>query len=414
MAMMPPQTPAQAIERTVREEWGRILAALVKSLGDFQLAEDSLQDAVERALVAWGDSGLPAAPAAWLITTARRKAIDRIRRDTRFAARRAELSQLLDASHQGGPEAELETIPDKRLEMIFTCCHPALDQKTQVALTLRTLGGLSTEDIAAAFLDKPATMAQRLVRAKQKIAGARIPYEIPQQADLHDRITAVLAVIYLVFNQGYSNLNAQSQPLTGEAIRLGRIICHLLPDEPEAVGLLALMLLHDARYHSRRDREGALVPLEAQNRNRWDRAKIVEGDALLRKTLPKGAVGPYQLQAAISGIHAGSPTWDGTDWAQIAALYALLFQIQPTPVVQVNHAVAISYVSSASEGIALLTPLEDMPNFARYQPYHAARAALFARCGDLDRAKRSYGEAITLTDDLAERQFLERRRDMIS
>ena len=354
--MLPPQTPAQAIERTAREEWGRILAALVKSFGDFQLAEDCLQDAVTRALEVWGDSGLPDAPDAWLMTTARRRAIDRIRRDTRFAARRAELSHLLDSAHLDQSEVAQEVIPDKRLEMIFTCCHPALDQKTQVALTLRTIGGLSTGDIAAAFLDKPATMAQRLVRAKQKIASAGIPYAIPQQADLPERIAAVLAVIYLIFNQGYLTLNAQSQSLTDEAIRLGRIMFHLLPGEPEVMGLLALMLLHEARRHGRRNGQGELIALEDQNRKRWDRAKIVEGDALLHRALPQGAVGPYQLQAAISGIHAGSPTWDATDWAQIAVLYGLLFQIQPSPVVQVNHAVAVSYARSAAEGIALLVP----------------------------------------------------------
>ena len=412
--MLPPQTPAQAIERTAREEWGRILAALVKSLGDFQLAEDSLQDAVTRALEVWGDSGLPDAPDAWLITTARRRAIDRIRRDTRFAAHKAELSHLLDSAHLDEADVGQEVIPDKRLEMIFTCCHPALDEKTQVALTLRTLGGLSTDDIAAAFLDKPATMAQRLVRAKQKIAGARIPYEIPKQTDLPARISAVLAVVYLIFNQGYSTLNARSQSLTDEAIRLGRIMSHLLPDEPEVMGLLALMLLHEARRHSRRNGDGELIPLEDQNRKRWDRAKIAEGDALLRRALPQGAVGPYQLQAAISGLHAGSPTWDDTDWAQIAALYTLLFQIQPSPVVQVNHAVAVSYARSAAEGIALLDPLKDTPVFARYQPYHAACAALFAREGDRTRAKQSYAAAITLTDDPAERHFLERKRDMVS
>ena len=414
MPMMPPQTPAQAIERTVREEWGRILAALVKSLGDFQLAEDCLQDAVARALEVWSDRGLPDMPAAWLITTARRKAIDLIRKDARFAARKAELSHLLDSAHENPPEIIPEVIPDKRLEMIFTCCHPALDQKTQVALTLRTLGGLRTNDIAAAFLDKPATMAQRLVRAKQKIAGARIPYEIPQKADLLDRIAAVLAVIYLIFNQGYSTLNAQSQQLTGEAIRLGRIMRHLMPDEPEVAGLLALMLLHDARYHSRQSSDGALIPLEEQNRKRWDRAKIAEGDALLRVTLPKGAVGPYQLQAAISGLHAGSPRWEDTDWPQIAALYALLFQIQPTPVVQVNHAVAVSYARSAQAGLALLSPLASTPNFSRYQPFHAACAALFARNGESDRARASYATAIALTDDPAERWFLERKCSMIA
>lgn len=414
MPMLPPQTPAQAIERTVREEWGRILAALVKSLGDFQLAEDCLQEAVARALVAWKDNGLPDAPAAWLITTARRKAIDMIRKDTRFAARKAELSHLMDIAHQDACDATPETIPDKRLEMIFTCCHPALDEKTQVALTLRTLCGLSTDNIAAAFLDKPAAMAQRLVRAKQKIAGARIPYRIPRHADLPERITAVLAVIYLIFNQGYSTLNVQSQQLRGEAIRLGRIASNLMPDEPEVAGLLALMLLHDARQLSRRNSEGELIPLEDQNRKRWDRGKVAEGDALLRKTLPRGGVGPYQLQAAISGLHTGSPTWENTDWAQIAALYALLFQMQPSPVVQVNHAVAVSYARSAAEGLKLLSPLKGAPNFVQYQPYHAACAALFARNGELDRAQQAYAEAITLTDDPAERRFLERKRAMIS
>lgn len=221
-------------------------------------------------------------------------------------------------------------------------------------------------------------------------------------------------MIYLIFNQGYSTLNAQSQQLTAEAIRLGRIMRHLLPDEPEVAGLLALMLLHDARHHSRRDRHGELIPLEGQNRRRWDRAKIAEGDALLRETLPNGAVGPYQLQAAISGIHAGSPAWEETDWPQIAALYALLFQIQPTPVVQVNHAVAVSYARSAKEGIALLEPLQDTPNFARYLPYHAACAALFARNGDPIRARQSYDTAITLAEDPAERRFLECKRDMVS
>lgn len=414
MPMLPPQTPAQAIETIVQEEWGRILAALVKSLGDFQLAEDCLQDAVARALEVWTDTGLPNVPAAWLITTARRKAIDRIRKDARFAAREAELSHLMDLANADAVDDAPHAIPDKRLEMIFTCCHPALDQKTQVALTLRTLGGLNTDQIAAAFLDKPTTMAQRLVRAKQKIAGARIPYEIPEQAELPARIAAVLAVVYLIFNQGYSALNAQSESLTREAIRLGRILSHLLPEEPEVMGLLALMLMHDARHDSRRDPKGELVPLEAQNRKRWDRSQIAEGDALLRKCLPRAAVGPYQLQAAISGIHTSSPSWEETDWAQITALYALLYKIQPTAVVQVNHAVAVSYAHSAAEGLTLLAPLESTQNFARYQPYHVACAALYARNGDLDRARQCYATAISLTDDPAERRFLERRRAKIS
>jgi RNA polymerase sigma-70 factor (ECF subfamily) len=410
--MLPPQTPAQAIEQVVREEWGRILAALVKSLGDIQLAEDGLQDAVARAMEVWPETGLPDVPAAWLMTTARRKAIDRLRRDARFAARIPELSHLIDRTQDD--EVTKEMIPDKRLEMIFTCCHPSLEQKTQVALTLRTLCGSSTNDIAAAFLDKPATMAQRLVRAKQKIAGAGIPYRIPDTSELAPRVTAVLAVVYLIFNQGYSTLHKRSRSLTDEALRLGRTLHYLLPNEPEVAGLLALMLLHDARRIARRNTQGAMIPLEEQNRNRWDRAKIKEGDALLRQTLARGAIGPYQIQAAISGLHAGSPSWTETDWAQIAALYALLFQMQPTPVVQINHAVAVSYAQSTSDAIALLDHLNKAPNFAHYQPYHAACADIFARDGDVARATRSYARAISLASGPAERQFLERKRDALS
>jgi RNA polymerase sigma-70 factor (ECF subfamily) len=410
--MLPPQTPAQAIDRVVREEWGRILAALVKSLGDIQLAEDGLQDAVARAMEVWPETGLPDVPAAWLMTTARRKAIDRLRRDARFAARIPELSHLIDRTQDD--EVTKEMIPDKRLEMIFTCCHPSLEQKTQVALTLRTLCGLSTDDIAAAFLDKPATMAQRLVRAKQKIAGAGIPYRIPDRSELAPRVTAVLAVFYLIFNEGYSTLDQRSSGLTDEALRLGRTLHYLLPNEPEVAGLLALMLLHDARRMARRSPQGAMIPLEDQNRNRWDRAKIKEGDALLRQTLARGAIGPYQIQAAVSGLHAGSPSWSDTDWAQIAALYALLFQMQPTPVVQINHAVAVSYAQSTSDAIALLDHLDKAPNFAHYQPYHAACADIFARHGDVARATQSYAQAMSLASGPAERRFLERKRDALS
>ncbi len=407
--MMPPRDPAQAIERTLREEWGRILSALTKSLGDLQLAEDCLQDAITRAMEVWPTKGLPDSPAAWLISTARRRAIDLFRRDARWAARVPELSYLADIANQ--PEDRRpEIIPDKRLEMIFTCCHPAIEQKTQVALTLRTLGGLSTDAIAAAFLDKPQAMAQRLTRAKRKIGAAGIPYEIPDRDKLQERLNAVLAVIYLIFNAGYS---VPSQ-LDDEAIRLGRIMHHLMPEQAEVAGLLALMLLHDARQLARTGPDGAFIPLEDQNRNRWDRAKITEGDTLLQATLPRGQVGPYQLQAAISALHAQSPRWADTDWAQIAALYGLLYQIQPSAVVRVNQAIAVSYAQSVTAGLALLDQVADEPQLTGYQPYHAARADLCARAGDLTAAKASYETAIALTTEESNKQFLQSKLKLIS
>lgn len=406
---MPPPTPAQAIERTVREEWGRILAALVKSLGDFQLAEDCLQDAITRAMAHWPKTGLPKTPAAWLITTAKRRAIDRLRRDARFAARVPELSHLMDLENRAEDETDAEAIPDKRLEMIFTCCHPALAQKTQVALTLRTLGGLTTDAIAHAFLDKTDAMAQRLVRAKRKIAVAGIPYQIPDRDMLPERLAAVLAVIYLIFNAGYTDASARQRNLSDEAIRLARIVHHLMPDEAEVAGLLALMLLHDARRAARIDGQGRMVALEDQNRKRWDRARIGEGDRLLRQTLPRGQVGPYQLQAAISALHAQSPDWAQTDWPQIAALYELLYQVQPSPVVRVNQAMAVSYARSIPEALQLLGSVADDPHLNHYQPYHAARADLLARNGENGAACASYAQAIALTEQSAERAFLEQK-----
>ncbi|WP_341368308.1 RNA polymerase sigma factor [Yoonia sp. BS5-3] len=407
--MLPPLQSETLIERTLREEWGRILSALTKSLGDLQLAEDCLQDAITRAVEVWPEKGLPDAPAAWLISTARRRAIDRFRRDARWAARVPELSYLADLEAQAeGPDPE--AIPDKRLEMIFTCCHPALEQKTQVALTLRTLGGLTTEDIATAFLDKPQTMAQRLTRAKRKIAAAGIPYEIPDRDKLPERLTTVLAVIYLIFNAGYST----PSPLAGEAIRLGRIMHQLMPDQAEVAGLLALMLLHDARRLARSGPAGEFIPLDSQNRNRWDRAKITEGDALLQATLPRGQVGPYQLQAAISALHAKSPSWDATDWPQIAALYGLLYQMQPSVVVRVNQAMAVSYAQSVAAGLAMLDGLSDDPQLASYQPYHAARADLCTRASDLPAARTSYRTAIRLTTEDSNRRFLEEKLKNIS
>ncbi len=412
--MLPPHTLHQAVERTVREEWGRILAALVKSLGDIQLAEDCLQDAIARAMEFWPETGLPRSPAAWLITTARRRAIDTLRRDARFAQKVPELSHLADLENDGQDAEGCEVIPDKRLEMMFTCCHPALEQKTQIALTLRTLGGLKTEAIAAAFLDKPEAMAQRLVRAKHKIAAARIPYEIPERAMLPDRLAGVLAVIYLIFNAGYTDASATQRSLSDEAIRLARIVHHLMPDDAEVAGLLALMLLHDARRPARIDAQGQMVALEDQNRKRWDRGKIAQGDRLLRETLPRGQVGPYQLQAAISALHAQSPSWDQTDWPQIAALYELLYQVQPSPVVRINHAMAVSYTRSVADALALLGSVADDPQLLTYQPFHVAYADLLRRSGDIAAARESLDRAVSLTEHDTERSFLQRKRDNLS
>ncbi len=410
--MLPPHSLQQAIEKTVRDEWGRILAALVKTLGDFQLAEDSLQDAVISAMQHWQTYGLPRSPAAWLITTARRKAIDRLRRDQNFNSKQAEISYLLDLEHQAGDAFQPELIPDKRLEMIFTCCHPALEEKTRVALTLRTLGGLTTEEIAAAFLDRPDAMAQRLVRAKKKIALAGIPYQVPDHLVLPERLSSVLGVLYLIFNAGYTGGVGETpvrSDLTDEAIRLTRIICELLPDEPEVGGLLALMLLHDSRRFSRGDANGNLVPLELQNRKRWDVSKITEGAALLEDILPKQRVGPYQVQAAISALHAQSASWEETDWPQIEALYQMLYRMQPTPVVYINLAVAVSYARSTDVALTMLDAVADDGRLNRYQPFFAAKADVLSRAGNPRAAKACFQTAIDLATNSFERQFLQQK-----
>jgi RNA polymerase sigma-70 factor (ECF subfamily) len=411
--MLPRHTLAQAIDRCAREEWGRILAALTKSVGDMQLAEDCLQYAVAKAMDVWARDGLPDGPAAWLITTAKRRAIDRLRRDARFAARTPELSYLadLDQLTAGADDPE---IPDKRLEMIFTCCHPALEEKTRIALTLRTLGGLSTDAIAQAFLDRPDAMAQRLVRAKRKIAQAGIPYEIPDLTMLPERMTGVLSVIYLIFNAGYTGSSTAQKALCDEAIRLARIMRTLLPNETEIAGLLALMLLHDSRRYARQNAKGEMVSLEEQNRNRWDRSKITEGDRLLKETLRQGRVGPYQLQAAISGVHAQAAYWDGTDWDEIAGLYELLYRMQPSAVVRINQAIAVSYATSVQDGLDLLENIASDPSLATYQPYHSAQADLLDRKGDLTGARRAYDQAISLSDNAEERAFLICKRDRVS
>lgn len=410
--MLPPHTLQQAIDKTVREEWGRILAALVKTLGDFQLSEDCLQDAIISAMQNWKKNGLPVSPAAWLITTARRKAIDRLRRDRNFSSKQAEISYLLDLEHQVEDAFEPETIPDKRLEMIFTCCHPALEEKTRVALTLRTLGGLTTEEIATAFLDRPDAMAQRLVRAKKKISLAGIPYQVPEKQLLPERLSSVLGVIYLIFNAGYSGSSGEAlvrSDLTDEAIRLARIIRELLPDEPEVGGLLALMLLHDSRRFSRSDANGGLVPLELQNRKRWDGSKIEEGVALLEDILPRQRVGPYQVQAAISALHAQSPAWEATDWPQIEALYQMLYGMQPTPVVYINLAVAVSYARSTETALDMLDAVAVDGQLSKYQPYFAAKADVLSRADKRSAAKTCFQTAIDLSNNALEKEFLQHK-----
>ena len=397
--MLPPRSLDRAIERCVREGWGRILASLVKRLGDFQLAEDCLQDAVLVAMDKWAVEGLPQSPAGWLISVARRKAIDKIRRSANFASKQGEIAYLMEL--ESTKEDEVEGFGDERLNMIFTCCHPALEEKTRVALTLRTLGGLSTEEIAGAFLDKVDAMSARLTRAKKKIAAAGIPYRVPEAEELGERLGSVLTVIYLIFNKGI-----ERGDLSGEAIRLGRIVLDLMPNEPEVEGLLALMLVHDARRAARLDEAGAFVPLDAQNRSRWNRAKIEEGVALLKVALARGRVGPFQLQAAIHSVHGQAATWGETDWAEIVALYEVLYRELPSPVVRINQAVAVSYAMSVASGLAMLDEVGAGGALERYQPYWAARADFLGRLGETQSAHESYEHAIELSENKQEREFL--------
>ena len=410
---MPPLSPnlSQAISAVVREEWGRILSVLVGQLGSFDLAEDCLQDAVVRAMKTWPDTGLPKSPTAWLLTTARRRAIDQLRRQKTFAQKQGEIGYLMDLEKSAPEDAGNDVVPDDRLRMIFTCCHPAIEEKARVALTLRTLGGLTTDQIAAAFLDRPDAMAQRLVRAKKKIRLAGIAYKIPEPDDLGDRLSSVLRVLYLIFNEGYAARSGDQSvraDLSDEAIRLARILRHLMPEQPEVEGLLALMLLHDSRRHTRTDRDGRMVALEDQNRARWDRAKIREGIAILKRCLPQSGIGPYQLQAAISAVHAESATWEATDWAQIVGLYQLLHHLTPTPVVGLNLAIALSYAETPAAGLKALSSIGS-EGLDTYQPYHAARADLLARNGQRGDAITAYGRAMELSGNREEAAFLRER-----
>jgi RNA polymerase sigma-70 factor (ECF subfamily) len=401
----------EAVEEVYRSDWGRIVATLIRLVGDFEVAEEAAQEAFAAAVHQWRNEGIPDYPRAWIIQTARHKAIDRLRRQTRFAEKLdSYTAQELDRS-AGEPDYDPDQIPDDRLRLIFTCCHPALALEAQVALTLRTLGGLETEEIARAFLVPTATMAQRLVRAKRKIRDARIPYSVPGTNDMPERIDAVLTAIYLIFNEGYAATRGEPllrRDLCAEAIRLGRLVRTLMAPKPpaEATGLLALMLLHDARRDARLDAAGDLVVLEEQDRSRWNQRQIAEALPLVEEAL-RGGSGPYAVQAAISALHCEAARPEDTDWAQIVELYNLLQQLQPSPVVSLNRAAAVAMVQGPRAGLSLIDALA--AELDNYHLLHAARADLLRRLGSSEEAAEAYTRALALAGNESERRFLARR-----
>jgi len=410
----PADPVADAVARAFRDERAIVLATLIRQVGNFQLAEDAVQDAFEAAVTAWRRDGVPANPGAWITTAARRRAIDRLRRNRSVADRAERLAELtrLDAQDEEPSMDDESMIVDDRLRLVFTCCHPALEMPARVALTLRALGGMTTGEIARAFLVAEPTMGKRIVRAKRKIADARIPYRVPADEELPDRLRGVLQVVYLIFNEGYAATEGDRlvrEELCDEAIRLGELLTRLMPDDAEVWGLSALMLLHDARRAARVDPSGQYVALDAQDRSLWDQDRIQEGLAKLERAVRLRRPGEYQLQAAITALQVQAPDAEATDWAQIAELYGALASLNPSPVVELNRAVAVGMAFGAAAGLDVLEPLLGDQALERYQPLYAAHAELLGRAGDAEGAARAYERAIELSANAVERAELERR-----